>query len=63
MAAFAKSWRRCGRSPTVWRCYWHREDAADDDAVLQHVVVVIAPLAGLAGHRDALEDKSGGMGG
>jgi hypothetical protein len=24
---------------------WHREDAADDAAVFQHVVIVIAPLA------------------
>ena len=38
--------RRCGRSPgAILRCDRHLENAAHDDAILQHVVVV-APLAG-----------------
>jgi hypothetical protein len=38
----------------VLRGDWHLEDAADHDAVLQHVVVVIAPFAGRARGRCAL---------
>jgi hypothetical protein len=33
------------------------ENAADHDAILQYVVIVIAPLTGLARSRGAFEDQ------
>jgi hypothetical protein len=46
---------------TVWRRDWHREDAADHDAVFKHVIVVIvvASLAERARGMRAFEDKQG----
>ena len=38
------------------------EDATDDDAILQHDVVVIAPLTGRARDGCALEDQRGHLG-
>jgi hypothetical protein len=40
----------------VWRCDWDRENAAHDNAILQHVIVVVAPLSGRLGSRGAFED-------
>ena len=42
---------------TVWRSDWHLEDAAHNDPIFEHIVVVIAPLAGGARGRYALEDE------
>src|SRR5262245_54690132 len=39
-----------------WRD-WHLEDPADHDAILQHVVVVVAPLAGQARGVRSPEDQ------
>jgi hypothetical protein len=38
----------------------HLQDAADNGAIGEHVVVVIVPLAGRTGSRRALEDQSHG---
>jgi hypothetical protein len=42
---------------TVLRRDWHLENAPDDDAVLDHVIVVVAPLPGWARERSAFEDQ------
>src|SRR5262245_33185245 len=40
-------------------CRLQMEDAADDLAVFEHVVVVVAPLAGWARSRSTLENQRG----
>jgi hypothetical protein len=45
----------CPHPGAVLRRDWHLEDAADDDPVLQQIVVV-APLARRAGGRRVLKD-------
>jgi hypothetical protein len=42
---------------------WHRDDATDSHAVLQHVVIVVAPLARWTRDLRALEDQRGHFGG
>ena len=49
-----------GERPEPWRAHGRGgsfHDAADDLALTQHVVVVLAPLAGQAGSRRAFEDQ------
>src|SRR5262249_31419987 len=49
-----------GERPEPWRAHGRGgsfHDAADDLALTQHVVVVLAPLAGQAGSRRAFVDK------
>jgi hypothetical protein len=51
-----------GQRPHPRRCYGgvHLQDAADNGAVRQHVVIVVVPLAGWAAYRCALEDQGQG---
>src|SRR5262245_47862454 len=39
------------------RCRVHLHDAADDDGICEHIIIVIAPLAGWAGSGGAFEDQ------
>src|SRR5262245_54727471 len=48
---------------TALRCGRHLEDAADDSAAFDHVVIIIAPLAERAASGSALEDQRGHHGG
>src|SRR5262249_14261890 len=47
---------QCPHPRRAYRCGVPLEDAADDNAVVQHVEIVIVLLAGWAARRSALED-------
>src|SRR6516165_3735658 len=56
MAAFAKSWRR-GDGPCAHRHSGGLHDAADHNAVSEHVEIVVVPFARRARSGGALEDQ------
>src|SRR5262249_42674674 len=54
------SWWAEGERPhprRALRCRVHLHDSADDDAIADHVEVVVVPLAGPTGGRGALEGQ------
>ena len=40
-----------------YRCRVYLEDAADNDVIGEHIIIVIAPLAGWAARRSVFEDQ------